>query len=42
MADAATRAAYDKAHSVTSALYYGRKPSFEEILKLFATWATRL
>ena len=37
-----TRAEYNKAYTTTSALYYGGKPGFEEILAQFKTWADRL
>ena len=37
-----TRKAYEKAYEDTSALYYGDKPSFDQILKEIALWADRL
>ncbi len=37
-----TRKAYEKAYEDTSALYYGDKPSFDQILKEIAAWADRL
>ena len=40
--DPKTRKAYEKAYEDTSALYYGDKPSFEQILKEIAAWADRL
>jgi hypothetical protein len=42
LSDPATRAEYEKAYAATSALYYGGKPGFEEILAQFMTWADRL
>jgi hypothetical protein len=42
LSDPQTRKLYQDAYDKTSALYYGRKPSFEEILKLFKEWAGRL
>jgi hypothetical protein len=40
--DPATRKAYEKAYSATSALYYAGKPSLEEILAAFDKWADRM
>jgi hypothetical protein len=37
-----TRKAYEKAYEDTSALYYGDRPSFDQILEEIATWADRL
>jgi hypothetical protein len=42
LSDPETRAAYAKAYDATSALYYGGKPTFDQILKEFAAWAKRL
>ena len=42
MSDPQTRKLYQEAYDKTSALYYGNKPSFEEILKLLKAWADRL
>ena len=42
LADPETRAAYEKAYGATSALYYGDKPTFAQILKTIGTCATRL
>lgn len=42
LGDPAIRAEYEKAYAATSALYYGGKPAFEEILAQFKAWADRL
>jgi nucleotidyltransferase AbiEii toxin of type IV toxin-antitoxin system len=42
MSDPAVRAAYVEAYAETSALYYRKKPSFEEVLIQFSEWAGRL
>ncbi len=42
LADPATRAAYAEAFGESTALYYGAKPSFDEILREIAKWADRL
>lgn len=42
LADPETRKVYAKAFSESSALYYGDKPTFEEILKEIGTWVDRL
>ncbi|MDO8979065.1 MAG: nucleotidyl transferase AbiEii/AbiGii toxin family protein [Afipia sp.] len=42
LSDSATRQSYAKAYTGTSALYYKDKPTFEQILKIIATWADRL
>jgi hypothetical protein len=42
LSDPATRAEYEKAYAATSALYYGDKPGFDEILTEFKKWADRL
>ena len=42
LSDPEARAAYTKAYDATSALYYSGKPTFDQILKEFATWAKRL
>lgn len=40
--DAETRKAYTKAFAESSALYYGDKPTFEQVLKEIGTWIDRL
>jgi hypothetical protein len=42
LSDPATRKAYEKAYDDTSALYYGDKPTFVQILKEIAAWKSRL
>lgn len=42
MSDSETRATYAKAYDATSALYYSGKPTFDQILEEFTTWAKRL
>lgn len=42
LSDPETRATYVKAFAATSALYYGGKPTFEEVLKEIGDWAKRL
>jgi predicted nucleotidyltransferase component of viral defense system len=42
MTDPATRKLYSNAYTRTSALYHGKKPTFEEILRLLRAWADRL
>ncbi|WP_119389805.1 nucleotidyl transferase AbiEii/AbiGii toxin family protein [Taklimakanibacter lacteus] len=42
LSDRPTRATYAKAFEASSALYYGGKPTFEEILKEIRDWAERL
>ena len=42
LSDPETRKTYDKAYAASSALYYGDKPTFEQILKAIGTWADRL
>jgi hypothetical protein len=42
LSDPDSRATYVKAFGATSALYYGDKPTFEEILKKIGEWAKRL
>lgn len=42
LSDHETRASYARAFAETSALYYGNKPTFEEILAEIAKWAARL
>jgi len=42
LSDAATRKAYDEAFEASSALYYGDKPTFDQIIKAIGTWANRL
>jgi Nucleotidyl transferase AbiEii toxin, Type IV TA system len=42
LSDQATRKAYAKAYSDTSALYHGDPPTFEQILREIAAWNARL
>lgn len=42
LSDPETRKAYAKAYADTSALYYGDKPSFDQILDAIAAWRERL
>jgi hypothetical protein len=42
LSDADTRQAYAEAYADTSALYYGDKPTFDQILKEMAAWSDRL
>jgi hypothetical protein len=42
LSDPAIRAEYEKAYAATPALYYGGKPTFDEILTEFKKWAERL
>lgn len=42
LSDEATRKAYAKAYADTSALYYGKPPTFDEILREIAAWRDRL
>ncbi len=42
LSDRATRAKYAKAFADSVALYYGKPPSFEQILAQIAAWAHRL
>jgi len=42
LSDPATRAEFEKAYAATSVLYYGGKPSFQEILTEIGRWADRL
>jgi Nucleotidyl transferase AbiEii toxin, Type IV TA system len=42
LTDPATRKLYAEAYEVSSFLYYGTKPPFEDILKEFRRWAARL
>jgi hypothetical protein len=37
-----TRKAYKEAYEKSTALYYGGKPTFEQILQEIAQWADRL
>jgi hypothetical protein len=37
-----TRASYERAYTATTALYYGDKPTFSQILADIGRWATRL
>ena len=42
LSDPATRKAYAKAFAESSALYYGDKPTFEQILEEIGNWIDRL
>jgi hypothetical protein len=42
LADPETRKAYAQAFAESSALYYGDKPTFEQILKAIGSWINRL
>jgi nucleotidyltransferase AbiEii toxin of type IV toxin-antitoxin system len=42
LSDPETRKAYERAYADTSALYYGEKPTFDQILKEIGTWKDRL
>jgi hypothetical protein len=42
LSDPATRESYAKAYAESTALYYGAKPTFEEILTEIGDWAERL
>jgi hypothetical protein len=42
LSDPDTRKAYAKAYADTSALYYGDKPTFDQILKEIAAWRAKL
>lgn len=42
LSDEATRKAYAKAYADTAALYYGKPPTFDEILGEIAAWRDRL
>ncbi len=42
LSDPQTRKTYERAYDETSALYYGGKPTFDQILKEIAVWADRL
>ena len=42
LSDPATRESYAKAYAESTALYYGAKPTFEEILAEIGDWAERL
>ena len=42
LSDPETRAAYQKAYDATSALYYGGKPTFDEVMKAIGAWASKL
>jgi hypothetical protein len=42
LADPATRAAYAKAFAASTALYYGTKPTFEQVLAKIGTWIERM
>lgn len=42
LSDPEMRATYAKAFAGSTALFYGQKPSFEQVLKRIAQWADRL
>lgn len=42
LSDPETRTLYEKAYADSSALYYGDKPTFDQILQTIAAWAARL
>jgi len=42
LSDRGTRKLYEKAYADTSALYYGDKPTFDQILKEIGDWSNRL
>jgi hypothetical protein len=42
LSDLQTRKTYARAYAKTSALYYGSKPTFEQILERFKVWIDRL
>ena len=42
LSDPETRNAYAKAYAGSTALYYGDKPTFEQILKEIGAWVDRL
>ena len=42
LSDPGTRKSYEDAFAKSSALYYGDKPSFEEVLELIAKWVDKL
>lgn len=42
LSDPQTRKTYERAYEETSALYYGGKPTFDQMLKEIAAWADRL
>jgi hypothetical protein len=42
LSDPETRKSYEKAYADTSALYYGDKPTFDQILKEIAAWSDQL
>jgi hypothetical protein len=42
LSDPETRKIYEEAHMTSSALYYGNKPTFEEIVETIGLWANRL
>lgn len=42
LADPATRASYAKAFAESTALYYGQKPTFEQVLARISAWIDRL
>jgi hypothetical protein len=42
LSDPETRKVYKKAYDDTSALYYGDKPSFDQIIKEIGAWSNRL
>ena len=42
LADPATRGLYAKAYALSTVLYFGTKPTFDQILAAFGEWASRL
>jgi hypothetical protein len=42
LSDAETRRTYAETYAKTSALYYGRKPTFDQILERISGWIDRL
>jgi hypothetical protein len=42
LSDAETRKTYAETYVKTSALYYGRKPTFDQILERIREWTDRL
>lgn len=42
LSDATTRETYARAYAASTALYYGDKPTFDQILKTLEPWLTEL
>jgi hypothetical protein len=42
LSDPKLRTEYEKAYNATSALYYGKKPTFDEIIEMIRRWAPKL